>query len=58
MHLAQVDDLVKGEDDAAVLRNRASMLRHNAMVQMLAERSVLADIQSKRSDRISVGGSP
>ena len=54
INLAQVDDMVKGEDDAAVLRDQASMLRHNAMVQMLTERSVLADIQSKRSDRISV----
>ena len=54
INLAQVDDMVKGEDDAAVLRDQASMLRHNAMVQMLTERSVLADIQSKRSDRMLV----
>ena len=54
INLAQVDDIVKGEDDAAVLRDQASMLRHNAVVQMLTERSVLADMQLNRSDRISV----
>ena len=45
----QVDDLVS--QDAAMLRSRAEILRYNAMVQMLVERTVLADIQSNQSDR-------
>lgn len=45
----QVDDLVS--QDAAMLRSRAEILRYNAMVQMLVERTVLADLQSNQSDR-------
>lgn len=48
-----VDDLVS--QDAAMLRSRAEILRYNAMVQMLVERTVLADLQSNQSDRIMMG---
>lgn len=48
---AEVDLLVGQPQEAALLRSRGEIMRHNAMVQMLTERSVLADIQLDRSDR-------
>ena len=39
-------------EEPSLLRSRRKMIRHNAMVQMLMERTVLADIQSTRSDRV------
>ena len=40
-------------EEPSLLRSRRKMIRHNAMVQMLMERTVLADIESTRSDRVS-----
>ena len=39
-------------EEPFLLRNRRKMIQHNIMVQMLMERTVLADIQLNRSDRI------
>ena len=38
-------------EEPSLLRSRRKMIQHNAMVQMLMERTVLTDIQSTRSDR-------
>lgn len=48
---AQADFLVQPEE-AAALRSRVEMLRHDAMVRMLTERSILTEIQADRSDRV------
>ena len=39
-------------EEAAALRSRVEMLRHDAMVRMLTERSILTEIQADRSDRV------
>ena len=44
-------------EEPQLLRGRRKMMEHLGMVQMLMERTVLADIQSARSDRIMLGAS-
>ena len=39
-------------EEPSLLRSRRKIIQHNAMVQMLMERTVLADIQTARSDRV------
>lgn len=48
-------DFLVQPEEAAALRSRVEMLRHDAMVRMLTERSILTEIQADRSDRVMLG---